>query len=481
MILTATIPLTASIGALNPIEIRATPAIVSSAITTTLLVKAPGAVLLVEDDRWYSVEAAYRAALEANAVPYDVWRVPTNWAGFEPSAPTLERLRWYPAAIWFTGYDWYQTLTANNEQALRQFAFEGGRLAVASQDYLSERGFNAFGREVLGVLDFSEDLVTTQASGPFTARFAGLKRSVLSWPYRNYSDALAPQPGARVELIGQHGWPIALSQAYGAGRALFMAFGFEGFPPQQRSPAMQGVISALSWLGSSSVQFDRDVAAIGEPLTVTIRAINDGPRAIDHAALTATLPISLAGPGGPSLVWHGALQPGEVVTQTFTVMPTASGVISLPVIFQDVDHQLAFTSMAQVAVDQPAIDLNLSPSASTVFGREVMTWTLAAHNRGADWPSGQIVSLLPFNQLVISDTLTATLGAATPLSGTVTWQGALLAGQSVTLTYQMTTPFSLDNQVLYGSAAIIDDAGVWQTGAWVTVQPRRAYLPIVRK
>ncbi|MBI5567631.1 MAG: hypothetical protein HY870_22220, partial [Chloroflexi bacterium] len=141
----------------------------------------------------------------------------------------------------------------------------------------------------------------------------------------------------------------------------------------------------------------------------------------------------------------------------------------------------AFTSLAQVAVDVPFIDLSLSPSSSTVYGRSALTWTLTAHNRGAAWPSGQIVGLLPFDQVAISDTVTTTLGAATYLSGTVTWQGALLSGQAATVTYQMTTPFSLDNQVLYGSAAVIDDAGVWQTGAWVNVQPRRAYLPIVRK
>lgn len=480
--LTATIPVSLPIGATTPIVIRAIPqSAPEAAAAVTLTAKAPGAVLLVDDDRWYPIDAAYRAGLEANRVPYDVWRVPTNWSGPEPDAPTLGRLRWYPAAIWFTGYDWYQTLTENNELALRQFAAEGGRFALSSQDYLSERGFNAFGREVLGVLDFAEDLAATQASGPRGGRFDELKRAPLSWPYRNYSDALAPQPGAQVELIGQHGWPIALTHDYGAGRALFMSFGFEGFSPAAQSQAMQGVISALSWLGSSRVQFDRATASIGDPLTVTISAINDGPRPIDHAAFTATLPIGLAGPNGAALAWHGSLQPNERVTQTFAVTVTASGVISLPVIFQDVDHQLAFTSIAHVAVDQPALELKLSPSSPTAFGRSVVTWTLAARNLGADWPAGQISGLLPFNQLALDDLVTTTLGAATHHSGTITWQGALLAGQSVTMTYQMTVPFSLDNQLLYGGAAVIDDAGVWQTGAWLTTQPRRAYLPIVRK
>ena len=181
------------------------------------------------------------------------------------------------------------------------------------------------------MLNFSEARAAKQASGPRGSRFAGINRAVLSWPYHNYSDALAPQPGARVELIGQHGWPIALSHDYGAGRALFMAFGFEGFAPDQQSAAMQGVLSALSWLGSSHVQFDHDMASIGDPLTVTVTIINDGPQPIDDAAFTATLPISLTGPGGASLIWHGSLQSGEAVTHTFMVTPTSSGVISLPV------------------------------------------------------------------------------------------------------------------------------------------------------
>jgi hypothetical protein len=109
------------------------------------------------------------------------------------------------------------------------------------------------------------------------------------------------------------------------------------------------------------------------------------------------------------------------------------------------------------------------------FERGVMTWTLA------DWPAGQISGRLPFDQLALGDLVTATLGAATHYSGAITWQGALLAGQSVTLTYQMTVPFVLNDQLLHGDAAVLDDAGVWQTGAWLPVQPRWVYLPVVRK
>ena len=91
---------------------------------------------------------------------------------------------------------------------------------------------------------------------------------------------------------------------------------------------------------------------------------------------------------------------------------------------------MAFTSIAEVAIDQPLLELDLSPSNPIVYGGSVMTWTMTAHNRGTDWPAGRIVSLLPFDQLAIDNAVTASIGAATHQSGTVTWQGELLSGQS---------------------------------------------------
>ncbi len=114
----------------------ATPSLVAS---TVLLAKAPASVLLVDDDRWYPVDGAYRSALAANGVSYDVWRVPTSWARLRTGAPSADRLSWYPQVIWFTGYDWYQTLTPyRTRKTLQTYLQRGGRLLLSSQDFLSD-------------------------------------------------------------------------------------------------------------------------------------------------------------------------------------------------------------------------------------------------------------------------------------------------------------------------------------------------------
>ena len=138
--------------------------------STALLAKAPASVLLVQDDRWYAVDAPYRSALAANGVPYDLWRVPTSWLGPEPAAPSADRLSWYPQVIWFTGYDWYQTLTPYDAQTLQTYLQRGGRLLLSSQEYLSTEGMEDFKRNTLGVMTAAIDLTTSLVSGVLMKR-----------------------------------------------------------------------------------------------------------------------------------------------------------------------------------------------------------------------------------------------------------------------------------------------------------------------
>ena len=188
---------------------------------------------------------------------------------------------------------------------LTQYLGNGGRLLLSSQDYLGEHGLTAFGRDRLGVLTDSNDLSATVASGPAGSLFDGLVANSLTFSYTNYSDALAPQPGTQVALVGNRGWPVALAHADGSGKALFMAFGFEGLPESQRGEAMNRAVGYLSWLGSSSARFDRPVASAGERVTLTIAIVNDGPAPIAHAGFTTTLPLSVTYAGGDPLTWRG--------------------------------------------------------------------------------------------------------------------------------------------------------------------------------
>ncbi|HTP09989.1 MAG TPA: S8 family serine peptidase, partial [Anaerolineae bacterium] len=231
-----------------------TPSLVTS---TVLIAKAPASVLLVQDDRWYPVDAAYRSALSANGISYDLWRVPTSWVGFEPAAPSADRLSWYPQVVWFTGYDWYQTLTPSNTQTLQTYLRQGGRLLLSSQDFLSADGMDDFKHNTLGVLSATIDLTSSLISGVYGGLFDGLIQQPLNFPYTNYDDALTPQPGTQVALVGDHGWPVALAHDMGISKTLFMAFGFEGFPTAVQPEVMNRAVGFLSRLGRSSLTTDR--------------------------------------------------------------------------------------------------------------------------------------------------------------------------------------------------------------------------------
>lgn len=486
--LTVDIPSTASIDAKQLVTITAR-AIVSPAlsVSATLLVKAPASVLLADDDRWYPVDQAYRAALSANNISYDFWRVPTSWAGTDPAAPSLERLRWYSETLWFTGYDWYQTLSDANEQLLAQYVAEGGRLLVSSQGYLSEHGLTDFGRNVLGILDFTDTFSTSLAIGPRGSLFDGLNFGALNYPYPNFTVAIAPQPDAPVALIGSYGWPIAITHrsARSVGKTVFMAFGFEDLPEAMQPEAMNRIVGYLSGLGDSHVQFDRSIASAGEVVTATIVVMNDLPLAIHQAAYTITLPLSATLKNGDPLTWSGALLPGQSITATIVITLDASlnagDVVTLPVQFSDQDHALQFVKTTRLTLDRPAFQFDLKPTAPLVRPYDLVTWTLVARNDGFAAPATLITLLSPFGQTIISGSLAYNSGAATYLTDTILWVGPISSGQFITMSYQMRAPFMTATRTYYGSAVLHAGLDVWQTGNWLTVQPYQAYLPLIQK
>jgi hypothetical protein len=149
--------------------------------------------------------------------------------------------------------------------------------------------------------------------------------------------------------------------------------------------------------------------------------------------------------------------------------------------FDDLDHQLHFTSTARLSINAPVLAIDLVPSPNPTHPRNMITWTLTARNVGADAAVANMIAQVPFTQTVISGTLAANIGTATSNSGTVWWTGALPVGQVVTVTYGMTTPLALQDRSSYGSAMITDGEDVWHAGEWLLSQPRRVYLPVIRK
>ncbi|HET7377116.1 MAG TPA: carboxypeptidase-like regulatory domain-containing protein, partial [Anaerolineae bacterium] len=481
-----TVPLSSPIDAQQMITISAHPIVSPTLIiSSAVLVKAPASVLLVDDDCWYPVDQPYRDGLSANKISYDRWRVPTSWVGDESAVPSLERLNWYPAVMWFTGYDWYQTLTDYDEDTLAHYLSGGGRLLLSSQGYLDEHGLSAFGRKMLGILDFTDTLTTTVAVGPHGSVFDGLNFGTLNFPYPNLTVAIAPEPGAQVALLGSYSWPVALVNRSGLGKSLFMAFGFEDLPAALQPEAMNRAIGYLSWLGGSQVKFDQTSASAGDVVTATIAVLNDMPLTVTHAAYSITLPFSTTLERGDPLIWSGKLRPNQSITSTVVIKLdpglTAGDIVTLPVRVSDQDHAIQFVTAARLTINSPAFAFDLRPNRASIRPGGVVAWTLVARNHGVDAPAAQITALLPFNQLIVSGSLTYNAGFASVMSDTVLWHGAISTGHSLTLTYQMRALSVLSDHVYYGGAAVSAGADVWQTGNWLTVAPYKTYLPLMRK
>ncbi len=484
--LTVQIPVDAARDFSQPITITAQSILTPSLVISSVLVaKAPASVLLVQDDRWYPVDAPYRSALAANGVSYDVWRVPTGWAGPEPATPSAARLKWYPQVIWFTGYDWYQTLTPSNTQVLHAYLQQGGRLLLSSQEFLSTDGMEDFKFHTLGVLTAGPDITTALVSGVQGGLFDGLVQQSLSYPYPNYNDALVPQPNAQIALIGDHGWPVALAHDLGISKTLFMAFGFEGLPAASQPDAMNRALGYLSRLGRSSVTTDRRTAQPGEVITATIAIVNDGAAAIKQAALTLTLPSAVTYLGGDAVTWSGALSVGQLVTRyvrlKLTETISAGTIITLPVEFRDDDQAIRFTRATRINLAGPELVLSYAPSATTAWINQRMTWTLTARNIGALTVPVTVALNPPIDQTWIDGSLKWNTGLLINHGDRLGWVGTLGLNEALTVTYRMTTPWTLTPVVLYGSASAATDQAVWQAGGYLRVEPYRVYLPLMRK
>ncbi|MEW5959703.1 MAG: S8 family serine peptidase, partial [Chloroflexota bacterium] len=299
---------------------------VSSALTATATrtSQSPAPVLLVDDDRWYSFAAEYRAALEANDIPYDYWLVPKSWSGPVPPSPPLSTLQMYPMTVWYTAYDWFQPLTAVEEERLAAYLAGGGRLLFSGQDYiynLPDHKPSQFTQDYLGVLahteDYSSTLVVGEA-GNIVGTYLGPYPLTFPPGYNNWTDALTPTATAQVATRGQAGQPNGVTHAgFGPGgeawQTLFLAYGPELLDSSSRARLMQRGLGWLSWLGRSTVEPGVAAALDGAAILYTATITNDGWDNLATAYFTATLPAGLTwdtysadlAPDGGDLAWSG--------------------------------------------------------------------------------------------------------------------------------------------------------------------------------
>ncbi|NLF03371.1 MAG: DUF11 domain-containing protein, partial [Anaerolineales bacterium] len=503
LVVSVTIPLASGWNVSDTITLTArssiSPSVAQTAVLTT---KTPAPVLLVDDgDRWphYDQQGVYRAAMAEAGLAYDLWN--TESEGQLGGSPTLAALSPYPIVVWWTGYDWYQPVTAAERDVLDLYLQQGGRLLLSSQDLLDFHFDSPFVSDRLGVLTCTQSITLTQVRGvPGDPISQDLGPYVLAYPFPNWSDELQPSPGTAVVLRDQERRAVALSRRGGGPAAVFLSFPFEALPAADRPAVMQQAVGWLSWLGDSTWVADRNAAAPGDVLTFTLGVRNDGPDEVS-ASISNTLPSeltlidgSVAGPAGVFsashvLAWSGALQPGALVTISYraAVSPEVGlgSAITNPIRLRLEDQSIEFGRSAVVRVG----GADLSPSTyrlepDLVHPVGLLTGTLALVNSGIGDASAVSSTIrLPTMATLVPGSVHADAGTVTVTNGAIHWRTALGAGQGVSLSYAMHAPAAFPSVTAYSVAVVRDlvsGDGV-ERPAWLRVTPRRVWLPVVAK
>ena len=473
---------------------QADPSVAALAAFST---KTPAPILLVDDHRNFDTSERYQEALEARHLPYDPWRIALD-AAADATSPSLERLERYPVVIWFTAYDWYKTLTPEEESKLSAYLDGGGRFLLSSQDYLRTSGFTSFARDYLGIAKYTEGLVVTQTVSAVGHPVGnGLATMDLDYPFRNLSDALRANTEADMAFWGQHGQPVALTMENAPWKTAFYAFSLEALDQDDMPEVLGNTVDWLSPLGDSTLVVGPPVAVPGSELTCTLSVRNTSPRLLSQASLSNPIPPStslvqgsLEGPatyepGTQSIAWTGALAPDEAITVTYLLQidrPLADGTIIENVARLSDETGLSLERVATSRVDSPhlggsvkAVSTDISPAGQT------LTYTLYLQNDGLQPAEARLTDPIPVNSSHLPGTGWASSGLLSSTEQVLVWSGTIGAGQGVTVTFPVTIASIINGFYVHNRASLTDGWGDVVPLETYTLVEARLSLPLILK
>lgn len=446
-------------------------------VVMTLTHKTPGAVLLVDDDRFQQAEAAYQRTLARAGLSYDLWE--TGWSNDRRGSPRVEFLKAYDLVVWFTGYDWFQPVTAAENESLRGYLDSGGRLFLSSQDYLARNGSSVTARDYFGVASYQESITPTLI---YANNDLGLMPS-LPGPapldygaYQNYSDGVIASPSAEHFLWHNQG---AASGTVNRGvaatgddwRTVFLAFPFEALTDEAQDVVFREALDQLSATGDARFAVDqRGVAAThSRTYTITIDNNSGQPRQFWlNNILPTELSLQRANPtlaynqSERELSWHNVLAMGETRVLTYTAgvnrrlpggrridntLTITSSPLSPPQEPHPLDS-LPVTRTTSTWIDTPdlhrsTITTQTTPAQIIVDGEpkdiQVITYTLALQNDGpANGREVKATLSLPQSLREIQGSAQASAGEFYMEGWRGYWRGSLAAGETVTATVALT-------------------------------------------
>ena len=496
---TVTIPADAEVNTTDLARLNVHSSLLATPLTRTLRTKTPAPVLLVDDDRWYPMEARYTAALDAHRIPYDLWTTdPTlderpNTGDL--STATLDR---YPLIVWFTGYDWYQPVTEDEEARLLHYLDSGGRLLLSGQDFLYYEPTETRPlAERMGIHAWVYDRATESAWGSTGHPAGGLWGPVtLDFPFRNWSDAVEPRPDAAIVARGDGGQPLGV--AYGGTtpepwRSLFYGFPLETLPLPARGAALTNGVGWLSPLGRSTWSVTPAAPSPGQRLDVSLVLHNDSPEA-QAVAVTHTVPASMTvvaaslpsgatyHPGARQVRWSDVLPSHAPVTLAWKADVDSNAQVNQPltptVTLALSAWKLGFDRTAALRVGGADLDSSgwLSPTGAAVQPGVPITLTFTLRNAGSGAaPDATAQVWLMPGLAPITATVPPTQGTGLSL-----WQGALAPGATEPL--RLTVRPWVGDRLLRLDALLRDGTGRrWAESLWLDVSPWGIYLPMIYK
>lgn len=225
--------------------------------------------LIIDHDTNQAYENFYTAALDAAGVDYDLK---------EFIAPDV--IAGYQNVVWFTGMNSSASKIANDqEQAmLTEYVSNGGRLIISGQDVGYALKNTSFYKDVIGA-NFIEDkseVKTVSKEGLSFELDGGDSASNQKWPDVIALDENASSAAILYSYDGQG--PAIMSNPYGNGKVVYMAFGFEGINGESnRNAVMADMLAAAG-------------ASIAEKLDRMEWAYRSNPHA--YQAMVRTLEVT---------------------------------------------------------------------------------------------------------------------------------------------------------------------------------------------
>ncbi|PWH20349.1 MAG: hypothetical protein DDG59_00790 [Anaerolineae bacterium] len=414
--------------------------------TLTMNAKTPAPLLVVDDQVWYDYLPRFLSSLDDLAIPYDVFVT----KGFQQS-PTTDTLKIYPVVLWTTGYDWYFTLSDEEESRLSRYLDHGGGLLLSSQDLLDLRQGSSFLRDKLGIGIAAFSVTSTQAI-PLSRNPLKLapQPSSLSFPFQNWSDSISTSQQTLPILIDENLNVIGSLNPPSNARSAFFSFPLETMPDQSRQPLIQRSIFWLSPFGDTEFQIPPSASKGGElPITIELKRRIESST-LDRFVLpipdhTHLKPSSLSGPWSYSaaedaLIYQGIIPtaPGITLKATLLVSDQIPEDSLIPIEGHFYDTKGLVTKYRhQVSIGQSFFEIDKDWSPKTAYSGDPIDVVVTISNTGVIADQVVLTETLSDPLQLISSSILSELGSVTILEQGFVWQGTIAAQSGISLRYQV--------------------------------------------